>query len=357
MPSFFRKSLSFAFCSTCLRCSCALSISTFLPARRAILRWRTSFGRALPFPVCARPSRLRSCPSCYRSCHTTLTGLLDAVIVDGDESAFLLESERTRSVLVAFRRTCRHERHDCYSDAKAKSGRPRITIGSTMFFFALFAAASRFLASIFLSSSGTCKRPGCHPPAEVKKGHLRKHNLLTAILLGLVRGRLAFLGLHLLFLLRCELAVLDPAPSVLQGITRPLSEALSSHSVGAVIHVQLLVFHERRQCLVLREGPLLPRTRLLLGLDDRDVCSLKQAVPSQSEPVRVCKHRGMNKLARSDRKRDKNVPESLSSSSVSGWTRLPDLQAPLMAVSMVEAQRPSGSRVYCDEETQKRGRH
>lgn len=153
MPSFFRKSLSFAFCSTCLRCSCALSISTFLPARRAILRWRTSFGRALPFPVCARPSRLRSCPSCYRSCHTTLTGLLDAVIVDGDESAFLLESERTRSVLVAVRRTCIHEIQ------------------------------------------------GCWPHSEAKNGPTKDYSRLTTVLLRLVLGRVALFGRHLLLLL------------------------------------------------------------------------------------------------------------------------------------------------------------
>jgi hypothetical protein len=35
-----------------------------------------------------------------------VANLLDDVVVDGDESAFLLESERTRSVLVAVCRTC-----------------------------------------------------------------------------------------------------------------------------------------------------------------------------------------------------------------------------------------------------------
>lgn len=107
-----------------------------------------------------------------------------------------------------------------------------------------------------------------------KIGRPEDHNRLTAVLL----------GLHLLFLLRCELAVFDPAPSVLHGVLRPLQEPLSGQSLGAVTHVQLLVFHETQKRLVLRERPIDPHTTLLLGLDDFNLCNREQA---RSESVQA----------------------------------------------------------------------
>lgn len=51
----------------------------------------------------------------------------------------------------------------------------------------------------------------------------------------------------------------------------------------------------------------------------------------------MLEHREIDKLTRSDRDRGKNVPVSLSSSSLSGWARLEDLRASLIVVSVVEA--------------------